>query len=85
MSGKTPKESPVQISLTPQGNVRLLSRQRGTPAERGIVQLDIFQGTAQRRLSLPPHHSVDEEEKAFLTEVEVSTQLELLDQRQEGE
>ena len=75
----------MEISLTPQGNVRLLSRERGTPAERGIVQLDIFQGTPQRRLSLPPPHSVDEEERAFLTEVEVSVQLELLDQKQEEE
>ncbi len=32
-----PKKSPVTISLTPQGNVRLLSRERGTPAQRGIV------------------------------------------------
>ena len=57
----------MQIALTPQGNVRLLSRERGTPAERGAVQLDIFQGAPQRQLSLPPPHSVDEEEKAFLT------------------
>ena len=80
-----PQKSPVEISLTPQGNVRLLSRERGTPAERGIVPLDIFQGTPQRRLSLPPPHSVDEEEKAFLKEVEVSAQLELLDEHKEDE
>ena len=73
----------MQIALTPTGNVRLLSRERGTPAERGVVQLDTCQGTPQRRLSLPPPHSVGEEEKAFLTEVEVSAQLELLDQQQE--
>ena len=80
-----PKKTPVEISLTPQGNVRLLSRERDTPAERGIVQLDIFQGTPQRRLSLPPPHSVDEEGKAFLKEVEVSAQLELLDEQKEEE
>ena len=60
-------ESSVQIALTPQGNVRLLSRERGTPSDRGVVQLDMFQGTPQRRLSLTQPHSVDEEEKAFLT------------------
>ena len=65
--------------------MRLLSRERGTPAERGIVPIDILQGTPQRRLSLPPPHSVDEEEKAFLKEVEVSAQLELLDEQKEEE
>ena len=44
-----------------------------------------FQGAPQRRLSLPPPHSVEEEYKAFLKEVEVSAQLELLDQQQEEE
>ena len=64
-----PKESSVQIALTHQGHVRLLSRERGTPSDRGVVQLDNFQGTPQRRLSLPPPHSVDEEDKggSFLT------------------
>jgi hypothetical protein len=79
-----PKEPSVQLALAPQGNVRLLSRERGTPAERGIVPLDIFQGTPQRRLSLPPPHSVDEEEKACLKEVEVSARLEFLDEQQEA-
>ena len=37
----TPQESSVQIALTPQGNVRLLSRERETPSDRGVVQLDI--------------------------------------------
>ncbi len=85
VSGKILKKSTVEISLTPQCNVRLLSRERGTPAERGIVPLDIFQGRPQRRLSLPPPHSVDEEENAFLKEVEVSAQLELLDEQKEEE
>ena len=40
-----PKESSVQIALTPKGNVRLLSRERGTPVERGVVQLDISSGS----------------------------------------
>ena len=48
-------------------------------------KLTFFQGAPQRRLSLPPPHSVDEEDKAFLTELEVSSQLELLDQQQETE
>ena len=80
-----PRVSATQIALTPQGNVRLLSRERETPSDRGVVQFDICQGAPQRRLSLPPPHSVDEEEKAFLTGVEVSSQLELLDQLQEAE
>jgi hypothetical protein len=50
-----------------------------------LFQLDIFQGKPQRRLSLPPPHSVDEEEKAFLAEVEVTAHLELLDEKQEEE
>jgi hypothetical protein len=45
----------------------------------------IFQGTPQRQLSLPPPHSVSEEDKAFLKEVEVSAQPELLDERNEEE
>ena len=35
--------------------------------------------------SLPPPHLVDEEEQAFLTEVDVSARLELLDEQQEEE
>ena len=53
------------------------------PQNEVLFSLTFLQGASQRRLILPPPHSVDEEEKAFLTEVEVSAQLELLDQQQE--
>ena len=55
------------------------------PQNEALFSLTFFQGAPQRRLSLPPPHSVDEEEKAFLTEVEVSAQLELRDQQPEEE
>ena len=75
----TPPESSAQIALTPQGRVKRLSRERETPSDRGV------EGAPPRRLSLPPPHSVDEEEKAFLTEVEASSQLDLLHQQQKAE
>ena len=43
-SWQYPQESMTQIALTPQGNVRLLSRERETPSDRGVVQFDIFKG-----------------------------------------
>ena len=39
---QTPQASSTQIALTPQGNVRLLSRERETPSDRGVVQFDVF-------------------------------------------
>ena len=48
----TPQESSAQIALTPQGRVKLLSRERETPSDRGVVQFDFFcQGAAQQNLS----------------------------------
>ena len=77
------QEPAHEISLTPQGRVQVLSRERESPSDRGIVPFDVFQGVPQPRLRLPPPHSVDEEEKAFLTKVAVSAQLELLDKQHE--
>ena len=37
----TPQESVVQISLTPQGRAKLLSRERETPSDRGVVPFDV--------------------------------------------
>ena len=61
----TCQESVVQISLTRQGRVKFLSRERETPSDRGVVPFDVCHGAPQRRLSLPPPDSVDEEEKDF--------------------
>ena len=77
------QEPEHQISLTPQGRVQLLSRERELPSDRGIVPFDVFQGVPQRRLRLLPLHSVGEEEQASLTEVAISSQLALLDKQQE--
>ena len=44
-----------------------------------------FQRVPPRRLKLPPSHTVDDEEKAFLTEVAVSSRLELLDDQRRDE
>ena len=45
----------------------------------------ICQGVPPRRLKLPPPHTLDDEEKAFLTEVAVSSRLEVLDKQQRDE
>ena len=58
-----------QITLTPHGSVRLVPRERASPADRGIVPFDVFQGVPTRPLALHAPTTVDNEERAFLTEV----------------
>ena len=72
-----PKQAPVElIHLTPQGRVRLPSRERASPADRGIVPLHVFLGVPGKQLALLAPAVVTEEEKAFLTEVAVSDEKE---------
>jgi hypothetical protein len=72
------QEPAEQISLTPQGRVKLLSRERELPSDRCLVSFDVFQGVLPRRLKLPPP------QKAFLTEVAISSRLELLDKEKDA-
>ena len=81
----TNREPTERISLTPHGRVKLLSRERDLPSDRGVVPFDVFQGVPPRRLKLPAPATVDEEDKAFFTEVAISSRLELLDQQQQDE
>ena len=68
-----------QITLTPQGRVRLISRGRAPPADRGAVPCDVLQGVPARQLDLLAPATVNDEEKAVLTEVAVSTKKERQD------
>ena len=74
-----------QIMRTPHGSVRLVPHERASPADRGIVPVDVFQGVPSRPLALLAPATVDNEERAFLTEVAVSALLELPDKRQQEE
>ena len=69
-----------QITLTPHGTVRLISRERLSPADRGIVLFDVFHGVPARVLALPTPAAVDNEERVFLTEVAISAMQELQDE-----
>ena len=46
-------EATEQIVFTPHGTVRLISRERLSPADRGIVPFDVFQGVPARVLAHP--------------------------------
>ncbi len=68
------KEAAERITLTPQGRVQLLSRERASATYRGIVPFDVFLGVLGRQLALLASATVTEEEKPFLTEVVVSAE-----------
>ena len=70
-----------QVVLTPQGRVMLVPRERVSPSDRGFVPFDVFQYVHDLQLALPKQSAVDEEERAFLTEVAVSGILELQEER----
>ena len=74
-----------QITLTPHGTVRLISRERLSPADRGIVPFDVFQGAPARVLALLAPATVDSEERAFSTEVALSAMQELQGELQQRE
>ena len=63
--------------LTPHGSVRLISHERASPADRGIIPFDVFQGVLARPLALPAPATVDNEDRAFLTQVAISALKEL--------
>ena len=69
-----------QITLTPHGTVRLISRERLSPADRGTLPYDVCQGVPARVLALPAPATVDNEERAFLTEVALLAMQELQDE-----
>ena len=52
------------ITLTPHGSVRLISRERASPVDRGIIPFDVFQGAPTRPLALLAPAVVDNEERA---------------------
>ena len=56
--------------------MQLLSRERASPADRGIVPFDVFLGVLGRQLAPVAPATVNAEEKAFLTEVVVSAEKE---------
>ena len=43
--------------------MRLISRERASPADRRIVDFDVFQGVLARQLALLAPATVDDEEK----------------------
>ena len=55
--------------------MQLFSRERASPADRGIVPFDVFLGVLGRQLALLAPATVTEE-KAFLIEVVVSAEKE---------
>ena len=62
----TNQEASERITLIPQGRVQLISRERASPADRGIVPFDVFQGVLCRQLALLAPATVNEEEKTSL-------------------
>ena len=74
-----------QITLTPHGSVRLVSRERASPADRGIVPFDVFQGVPAHQLALPAQATADNEERAFLIEVAICAMQELQDESRQRE
>ena len=75
------QDASEQIALTPQGRVRLISRERASPADRCCTF--VFQGVPARQLAILAPAIVDDEEKAFLTEVVGSANKELQDEEEE--
>ena len=74
-----------QITLTQHGSVRLVPRERASPTDRGTVPFDVFQGGPSRLLALLAPATVDNEERAFLTEAAISAVKERLDERLQQE
>ena len=64
----------AQITRTPLGTVRLISRERLSPAD--LVIFDVFQGVPAVVLALPAPATVDIEERACLTAVAISAMQE---------
>ena len=65
--------------------MRLVSRERASPVDRGNLLFDVFQGVPTRPLALPAPATVDNEERAFFTEVAISAMQELQDERRQYE
>ena len=68
------QEVALRITLTPQGRAQLLSRELASPSDRGMYLFDVFLSIPRRQLALHAPATVNEEDKAFLTEVVVSAE-----------
>ena len=67
------------------GSARLISRERASPADRGIIPLHVFQGVLTRQLALPAPATVDNEERTFLIDFAIYATKEVQDERQQEE
>ena len=72
-------------TLTPHGTVRLISRERLSPADRGIVSFYVFQGAPARVLALLHRLQWTVRSERFLVKVAVSAMQELQDELQQRE